>query len=163
MHGITATFARRCAGLYEEVISAMTPVCSAAGAEVDASLRDMPVIVALLTGGGYRLHVEASSPSWDIDLYADHQHSAGSKVDGGLEASSLCSAGGMEVGIPIEEKHLGAFALGLVTEISNNPTRVGCAHDQGAPVDVVCTLREALQVRDRWDRMFDADVVSSGC
>lgn len=92
-----------CAGLYEEVISAMTPVCSGAGAEVDACLRDMPVIVSLLTGGGYRLSVEASSPSWDINLYADHQHSAASTVGGeGAEASSLCSAGGMEVRISID-------------------------------------------------------------
>ncbi len=79
----------------------MTPVCSGAGAEVDSCLRDMPVILSLLTGGGYRLSVEASSPSWDINLCADHLHSTA--VGGeGVEASSLCSAGGMEVRIPID-------------------------------------------------------------
>ena len=81
----------------------MTPVCSGAGAEVDAYARDMPVIVSLLTGGGYRLRVEASSPSWDVNLAADYTRPPAPNAGEGAEVSSLCSAGSMEVRIAIDQ------------------------------------------------------------
>eukprot|EP00752_Nemacystus_decipiens_P007665 g6853.t1 len=82
-------------GLYNDVMRAMKPVCFGAGAEVDCPLRDMPAILSILSCGGYRLRVEASSPGWSMN--AGHQRSAAPVASAGAEGASLCSAiGGIE-------------------------------------------------------------------
>lgn len=85
-------------------MSALEPVCTEAGAEVDRPLRDMPAIVSLLTGGGYRLRVASSSHGWSADHAADHRHYsvAAPRADSDEpceagRALSLSSAAGTEV------------------------------------------------------------------
>lgn len=97
------------------MLSALNPICCGAGAEVDRPLRDMPVILSALTGGGYRLRVEASSPGWSIN--ASHQHSAAPIATGGAKELSLCSAGGMEVKVSVDPLVLLAVLLGLPREL----------------------------------------------
>ncbi|CAM9439190.1 unnamed protein product, partial [Laminaria digitata] len=50
-----------------EVVSALRPVCTGAGVEIDCEPRDMLTLVSLLESGGYRLPVAASSAGWSFD------------------------------------------------------------------------------------------------
>lgn len=49
------------------MVSALKPVCTGAGVEIDCEPRDMLTIVSLLESGGYRLPVAASSTGWSLD------------------------------------------------------------------------------------------------
>lgn len=89
-------------GLCHDVVASLEPTCNGAGVEVDRPLRDMPVIVSLLNGGGYRLRVVASSAGWSVEQATDRLSEAYTASGGddnrggdGAGAASLCSAGGM--------------------------------------------------------------------
>lgn len=84
------------AGLFGDVVSTLNPACSGAGPEVDGPLRDMPVAAFLLSSGGYRLNVVASSAGWS-DGHAFNQCSAATSASGGAGARSDTSAGDLEV------------------------------------------------------------------
>lgn len=84
------------AGLFGDVVSTLNPACRGAGPEVDGPLRDMPVAVFLLSSGGYRLHVVASSAGWG-EGHAFNQCSAAASASGGAGARSVTSADDLEV------------------------------------------------------------------
>ncbi|CAM9640751.1 unnamed protein product, partial [Ectocarpus sp. 12 AP-2014] len=82
-------------GLFGDVVSTLNPACSGAGPEVDGPLRDMPVAAFLLSSGGYRLNVVASSAGWS-DGHAFNQCSSATSASGGAGARSVTSAGDLE-------------------------------------------------------------------
>lgn len=95
-------------GLCVEAVSALKPACAGAGAEVDCPPRDVATIVTLLTCGGYRLSVVASSDGWTADCA---QCSAR-----GAEGAGR-SIGGMEVRVvsPHVDSRRWGVKLSLVT------------------------------------------------
>ena len=67
------------------MVSALKPVCTGAGVEIDCEPQDMLVIVSLLESGGYRLPVAASSAGWSFghsDCLATGVGTVGSSVGG---------------------------------------------------------------------------------
>lgn len=49
------------------MVSALEPVCTGAGVEIDCEPQEMLTIISLLDSGGYRLPVAASSAGWSFD------------------------------------------------------------------------------------------------
>lgn len=53
--------------LCADMVTAIEVVCNGAGAEVDCPPRNMLGIFGLLSPGGYRLRVAATSKEWDVN------------------------------------------------------------------------------------------------
>lgn len=93
-----------------EVVSALKPICTGAGVEIDCEPQEMLTIVSLLDSGGYRLPVAASSAGWSFDqphCPAKDLGTVGSSVGGvqvlisSVDASRYirCARGGYRSGL----------------------------------------------------------------